>query len=77
MNKVTNIKMKLKDLLNKKNGSFIENNLKEDINIIKKLYSSVGYNFAEVEPQIRKIDEGNVDLVINIKKRRNHSYLKN
>ena len=52
----------------KENGSFIENNLKEDINIIKKLYSSVGYNFAEVEPQIRKIDEGNVDLVINIKR---------
>jgi len=50
----------------KEKGSFIENNLKEDINTIKKLYASVGYNFAEVEPQIRKIDNGNIDLVINI-----------
>ena len=44
----------------------IYNNLKEDINTIKKLYSSVGYNFAEVEPQIRKISDGNVDLILNI-----------
>jgi len=50
----------------KEKGSFIENNLKEDINTIKKLYSSVGYNFAIVEPKVRKIDNENIDLVINI-----------
>lgn len=53
-------------IIQKEKGSFIENNLKEDINTIKKLYSSVGYNFAEVEPQIRKISDGNVDLILNI-----------
>ncbi len=60
-------KKEIKRLIKQKEkGSFIENNLKEDINTIKKLYSSVGYNFAEVEPQIRKIDDSNVDLIINI-----------
>ncbi len=60
-------KKEIKRLIKQKEkGSFIENNLKEDINTIKRLYSSVGYNFAEVEPKIRRIDEGNIDLVINI-----------
>ena len=63
----TRYKNEIKRLMKlKEKGSFIENNLKEDLNTIKKLYSSVGYNFAEIDPQLRKIDENNVDLVINI-----------
>ena len=50
----------------KKSGSFIKNNLDSDIKKIKKLYSSAGYNFANVTPKIKKIDEDNIDLVIDI-----------
>ena len=41
----------------KKQESFIKNYLSEDVAKIKKLYSSLGYNFVEVETKIRKIDE--------------------
>ena len=60
-------KKEIKKLIKlKENGSFIENDLKDDINTIKKLYSSIGYNFPLVEPKIRRIDNFNVDLVINL-----------
>tara|TARA_B100001057_G_scaffold458344_1_gene507491 strand:- start:1580 stop:3814 length:2235 start_codon:yes stop_codon:yes gene_type:complete len=58
----------IKIIKTKENGSFIESVLKEDINTIKNLYSSIGYNFSEIIPKIRKIDDSNVDLVININK---------
>ena len=40
--------------------------LARDVDLIKKLYSSVGYNFAEVEAKLKKIDENNYDLLIDI-----------
>ena len=40
----------------------------EDVNIIKKLYASIGYNFAEVDTKIREINEENLDLLINIRR---------
>ena len=50
----------------KEKSSFIENNLNKDINKIKNLYSSLGYNFSEVSAEVRKIDEKNFDLVYKI-----------
>ena len=47
---------------------FIKANLAKDIDIIKKLYSSLGYNFAEVDAKIKEIDSDNLDLVIEIKR---------
>ena len=59
----------IKKLINlKKNGSYIEAKLSQDIEIIKKLYSSIGYNFSTVETKIKKIDDDNLDLVFDIKK---------
>jgi len=52
----------------KEKGSYIKNNIQEDINIIKTLYSSIGYNFADVEAKIRKIDEKNLDLIFEIER---------
>jgi len=52
----------------KAKGSFIKNNLSSDIETIKKLYSSVGYNFAEVNSKIREIDKNNLDLIFEIKR---------
>ena len=50
----------------KEKNSFIENNLNTDINTIKNFYSSVGYNFSEVEAKVKKIDNDNYDLIYNI-----------
>ncbi len=50
----------------KKQESFIKNYLSEDVAKIKKLYSSLGYNFVEVETKIRKIDEKRLDLIFDI-----------
>ena len=52
----------------KEKESFIENNLSKDIDIIKKLYSSLGYNFTNVNTKIRKIDNFNLDLIFQIEK---------
>ncbi len=50
----------------KKQESFIKNYLSEDVAKIKSLYSSLGYNFVEVETKIRKIDEKRLDLIFDI-----------
>ena len=47
----------------KEKGSFIENNLAQDIEIIKKLYSSIGYNFSTVEAKIERFDNNRINLI--------------
>ena len=49
-------------------GSFIKSSLSKDIDLIKKLYSSQGYNFSEVESKLNIIDNQNVDLIFEINK---------
>ncbi len=51
----------------KEKSSFIQTKLSEDINTIKKLYASIGYNFTNVEAKIKKVDN-TVDLIIEIDK---------
>ena len=43
-------------LLLKEKTSFIQNKLSEDINTIKKIYASMGFNFTSVEAKIEKFD---------------------
>ena len=50
----------------KEKKSFIKPYLAKDIDIIKKLYSSLGYNFVEVEAKIKEVDLDNLDLMIQI-----------
>ena len=57
-----------KIISSKEKGSFIESNLNNDVRLIKELYSSLGYNFSEVDAKIRKIDEENIDLVLSIER---------
>jgi len=52
----------------KEKDSFIESFLSKDINIIKNLYSSLGYNFSNINPKIRKIDDRSLDLVFEIER---------
>ena len=55
------IKLKEKD-------SFILNILSNDVETIKKLYSSLGFNFVKIECQIKEIDKSNIYLIFNIDK---------
>ena len=65
----TRVKNQIKKIISsKEKNSFIKNNLSKDISLIKKLYSSLGYKFSQVETKVRNIDKNNVDLAINIDK---------
>jgi outer membrane protein insertion porin family len=52
----------------KEKNSFIRNNLNKDVNLIKKLYSSLGFKFTNIDTKVRKIDENNYDIAIEIDK---------
>ena len=58
----------LKELQLKERGSFIESNLLEDINLIKKIYGSMGFNFTTVETKIEKFDESRINLIYLLEK---------
>ena len=63
----TSLEKQLKNLISsKEKNSFIKNNINKDVTLIKNLYSSIGYKFAKIDTKIRKIDENNYDLVIDI-----------
>ena len=65
----TRVQNQIKKIISsKEKNSFIKNNLNNDINLIKKYYSTLGYKFAKVETKIRNIDKNNVDLAIDIDK---------
>ncbi len=50
----------------KKKRSFIKSNLSEDLEIIKKLYASIGYNFAKVETRTKLLSGNTVDVIIEV-----------
>ena len=52
----------------KEKRSFIKSLLAKDLENIKDLYSSLGYNFSKVEAKIKEIDSENFDLIINIER---------
>ncbi len=50
----------------KEKSSFINSYLPSDIEIIRKLYSSAGYNNSKIEVKTKKIDKNNLDMIIQI-----------
>ena len=52
----------------KEKRSFIKAFLAKDIENIKNLYSYLGYNFAKVDARVKKIDDENFDLIIEIQR---------
>ena len=59
----------IKKIINtKKRRSFIKSNLSKDIEIIKRLYSSLGYNSPKIETKLKELDENNLDLLIEIER---------
>jgi outer membrane protein insertion porin family len=63
------VKQKILEKLNlKEKESFIQNKLSQDINLIKKLYASIGFNFADVKAKIERFDENRVNLIYSVEK---------
>ena len=48
--------------------SFIEAKLAEDINTIKKIYSTLGFNFINVEAKIKRFDDNRINLTYFLEK---------
>ena len=61
-------KQVLESLQLKAKGSFIENKLSQDIDRLKKIYSSIGFNFTNVDAKIEKFDENRINLTYFIDK---------
>ena len=55
-----------KVISSKEKNSFIKSSVIKDVEIIKKLYSSIGYNFAKAEVKINEIADDRVDILIEI-----------
>lgn len=63
------IRDQLKEIISiKENKAFIQSNVFRDVALIKKLYSSVGYNNSKVEIKTKNINKNNLDLLIEINK---------
>ena len=57
----------LKELISsKEKRSLNKSTLSNDVNLIKNFYSSLGFNFAKVNTKLKKIDEDNFDVLIEI-----------
>jgi len=58
----------LENLQLKTRESFIESKLPEDINIIKKIYASIGFNFVNVEVKIQRFNDNRINLIYFLEK---------
>ena len=64
-------------LLLRENGSFIENNIKSDINLIKEFYKSLGFYFVKIDAEITKLIKNRVNITYLIEKRNKAKIAKN
>ena len=49
-------------LLLRENGSFVENNIKSDINLIKDFYRSIGFYFVKIDVEIAKLEKNRINI---------------
>ena len=56
------------NIKSKKNGPFVKSLIAEDETVIKKLYSSLGFNFVEIKSKIQKFPKKRVNLYFEIKR---------
>lgn len=65
--KSNNYKEQIKKIINtKEKRSYIKSFITKDIELIKSLYSSAGYNSAEVEVKTKKASENSLDVLIEV-----------
>ena len=58
----------LEKLQLKSKESFIESKLSQDIKLIKKIYSTIGFNFIDVDTKIERFDDNRINLVYFLEK---------
>jgi len=58
----------LEKLQLKSKESFIESKLSQDINLIKKMYASMGFNFVNVDPKVKKFENNQINLLYIVDK---------
>ncbi len=67
--KSNKIKKQIKKVIKlKEKRSYIKSYLANDIDKIKKIYASQGYNFSKIESKIRELDNNKVDLILQIER---------
>ena len=67
--KAKKYKEKIRELLLlRENGSFIESNIKSDINLIKEFYRSLGFYFVKIDAEIAKLQKNRVNVLYSIEK---------
>ena len=69
-------KLILERLILNNKQSFIPSKLNDDINLIKNIYKSIGYNFPDVNAKIENLSENRVNILYSINKG-NKTYIKN
>ena len=57
-----------KIIKSREKDSYIKNNIAKDAELIKQLYSSLGFNFTEVVTKVRNVDSSNIDVIFEINK---------
>ena len=55
-------------LLLKEKDSFIENNVKRDINQIKVFYRTLGFYFVKIDAKIEKLKKNKINIIYNVNK---------
>ena len=67
--KAKKYKEKIRELLLlAENSSYIDTNVKTDINLIKEFYRSLGYYFVKIDAEVLKLDKNRVNISYNIEK---------
>ena len=67
--KAKKYKEKIRELLLlRENGSFVESNIKSDINLIKEFYRSLGFYFVKIDAEIAKLQKNRVNVLYSIEK---------
>ena len=61
--KAKKYKEKIRELLSlRENSSFMENNIKSDINLIKDFYRSIGFYFVKIDVEIAKLEKNRINI---------------
>ena len=67
--KAEKFKEKIREfLVLREKSSFLENNIKRDINLIKTFYRALGFYFVEIDAEIEKLKKNRVNIVYSIEK---------
>ena len=67
--KATKFKDKLTEVISlREKGAYIENNIKNDISIIKEFYKSLGFYFVKIDGEIERLKKNRVNIVYTIEK---------